>query len=321
MGHVRVNAKVISDETGNRPVIPVILIEQNGRIAALAPLVDYFIANVLARSLSWMNKLCQIVGMLLDYMAANKLNFDKPVGLFSNFARRVCLGTIGEDGKDPSGLFWLPKSTQNARQLLILLSEFSDEMHRKYGAQPLNPWREATSYEQCLNWAAFINKSQNSFLGHLHRYADATEAAKRARNIMLPRTPGGNRGATKAFPEDKFEALLFEGFKVPGRADSSDIVERYDWRDICITLLLNGGGLRVCEPFHLWVHDVLPDPHDIDVALVRVYHPSEGAAPKDFPGPDGRYLNKRAAYMTLRYPGYGPRNKATTTMRAGKTRT
>jgi hypothetical protein len=317
MTHVRVPASVITDETGIKAKIPAILVEEGGRPIALEPLVDYLIANYQARSLAWMNKLCQAVEMLLDYMAANHAHFDKPEDLFEMFTQRVYAGTIGEDGRDPSNLYWLPKRTKTGKQLLTMLSEFSDWMHKRYGAMPLNPWREATAFEQRLNWAAFINKSRRSFLGHLDGYEGATDAAKQARNTRQRRVPTGDNGETKAFPDDRFVELLFVGFTVPGKQDSPDIVERYDWRGICITILMHWGGLRISEPFHLWVSDVTNDPLKPDEACVRVYHPIDGAAPKDFRGPDGRYLPNREAYLRARYPGYRPRNKETGNRKAG----
>ncbi len=317
MSHVRVNAKVLSDATGAMAELPVILLADGGQISALGPLVDYLLANSQARSLSWMRKVCQAVGLLLDYMEVNQSNFERPHALFDTFAQRVYSGTIGEDGRDPSGLYWLPRRSETARQLLSVLSDFSDEMHRHRGTEPLNPWREATSYEQRLGWAAFVNKSERSFLGHLDSRAEATEAAKTARSTRLRRTPVGDRAQTKAFPENRLEDLLFTGFMVPGMQQCPDIVARYDWRGICLTLLLNGGGLRDCEPFHLWVHDVATDPQDPSVALVRVFHPIDGAAPKDFRGPNGRHMANREAYLAARYPGYGPRNRATGNYHAG----
>lgn len=309
MNHARVKAKVIGDSTGIQVQIPVILVEKDGQCLPLEPLVDYLLEMSGNKSRAWMNKLCQIVEMLLDYMDANHGQFDKPVALFETFAKRVYSGTIGEEGRDPSGLYWLNKNISNAKQLLMMLSEFSDWMHGQYGTEPLNPWREATGYEQRLNWAAFINKSKRSFLGHLDSYADAAEAAKQARNVLHPRQPTGDSGEVKAFPDDRFLDLLFVGFTVPGKENSPDIVERYDWRGICITILMHWGGLRVSEPFHLWVGDVMPDLGGSDQALVRVFHPIEGAAPKDRRGPDGRFLANRAGYLKLFHPGYRPRHK------------
>jgi hypothetical protein len=309
MNHVRVTAQVITDNTGTTFSIPALLLEQDGRCTALTPLVDYFIAYFGSRSPAWMNKLCQIVSMLLDYMEVNHSCFDKPAQMFASFTQRVFVGTIGDDGRDPSGLFWLPKRTATAKQLLLELSGFSDWMHDQNGAAQLNPWREATGYEQRLNWAAFINKSQRSFLGHLDTTAVATEAAKQARKTLQRRTPSGDYGEIKAFPDERFMELLFVGFMKPGKEDCPDIVERYDWRGICITILMHWGGLRNCEPFHLWVGDVRDDPLRPGEALVRIYHPVDGAAPEGFRGPNGRSPSNREAYLRVRYPGYRPRNK------------
>lgn len=317
MSHVRVNASVINDSTGIKTPIPVILLEEAGHCTALMPLVDYLLAHSQARSSSWMVKMCQIVGMLLDYTEANHASFEKPAKLFETFAQRVYTGTIGEDGRDASGLYWLPKRTTNGKLLLSMLSEFSDWMAKEFGVIPLNPWREATAYEQRLNWAAFINKSERSFLGHLDSYADAAEASKQARNIRQRQTPRGDLGETKAFPDDRFMELLFVGFSVPGKQDSPDVVERYDWRGICITILMHWGGLRVSEPFHLWVQDVMTNPLKPDEALVRVFHPIDGAAPHDFKGPNGRFMANREAYLQAKCPGYRPRNRERGNRHAG----
>lgn len=48
---------------------------------------------------------------------------------------------------------------QMANYLLYELSTFSDWIHKEYGTKHLNPWREATKYEERLNWAAYIHKS------------------------------------------------------------------------------------------------------------------------------------------------------------------
>ena len=128
MSHVRVNASVINDSTGIKTHIPVILWEEAGHCTALMPLVDYLLVHSQARSSSWMVKMCQIVGMLLDYTEANHASFEKPAKLFETFAQRVYTGTIGEDGRDASGLYWLPKRTTNGKLLLSMLSEFSDWM-------------------------------------------------------------------------------------------------------------------------------------------------------------------------------------------------
>lgn len=82
------------------------------------------------------------------------------------------------------------------------------------------------------------------------------------------------------------------------------------------------GGLRVSEPLHLYVHDVSIDPQvegptGRDVALVRIFHPSDGRAPDDWPEQSaGKALN-REAYLRGKY-GLKPRNQyVSRSMRAG----
>lgn len=202
----------------------------------------------------------------------------------------------------------MPKRTNTANTLLFKLSEYSDWLNKEYGTVQLNPWKEATKYEEKLNWMALINKSHYSFLGHLDSLLNMSETAKKARNIKQRRVPLGDYGVPKAFPEDKIHILLWEGFKKSDKKNSLSFLDKYNWRDIAITILIHGGGLRVSEPFHLWVGDVMPDPHDPRLALVRVYHPIEGSAPKDFKMPDGKYLTNRDAYLRIKY-SLLPRNK------------
>lgn len=317
MSHVLVKAKVITDQTGASVTVPVILVQQGGKVEPLQPLVDYFLATYHGTSNAWRAKVCQAVGMLLDYMEVNGANFGSAPELFTAFAHVVFSGTVGEDGLDPSGLYWLGKRLDNGKTLLNQLAQFSDWMHKEYGAVQLNPWREATTYEARLNWATFLHKTMNTFLGHLDDFSTATQAAKQARLVRQRRTPTGDQGETNAFPDERFMALLFEGFTVPGKEHSSAPVERYQWRDICITILLHWGGLRVSEPFHLWVHDVLPHPQKPDEAIVRVYHPIDGAAPTDKRAPNGKVFPNRETYLKANHPGYLPRTLETGNRFAG----
>jgi hypothetical protein len=315
MSHVKVISNTVRDNTGMIIQMPTILIEQNGQVTPLWQLHEYLIKNQYMSD-SWRNKLIQAVGLLLDYMDANANSSSDPKDFFQSFTDAIYSGTINEEGYDPSGLYWLPKRTKTAKALLYGLSEFSDWLHKKYGAVQLNPWRDATKYEERLNWAALTNKSQRSFLGHLDSAKEMSETAKKARNIMQRRTPSGDYGDVPAFPEDKIYDLLFEGFKKPDKKNKLSLRDQYNWRDIAITILMHGGGLRKCEPFHIWISDVMPDPHDPQLALVRVYHPVDGSAPKDFKMPDGKYLTNREAYLRMKY-SLSPRNNLVGLRHAG----
>jgi Phage integrase family len=76
-------------------------------------------------------------------------------------------------------------------------------------------------------------------------------------------------------------------------------------RNILITLLMHGAGLRCSECFHLWVDDVRQDPSDPTRALVRVGHPSEGLA--EWRDAAGKIVNgTRLEYLGTR--GLTPRH-------------
>ncbi|MEY9970972.1 hypothetical protein ABH966_001336 [Lysinibacillus sp. RC46] len=276
MRYVRVLTKTYKDNTGRSIELYSLLVEHNGETSLLHPLHEYQLKNHVM-SKSWHNKLIQAVELMLDYMNANQHCFSSPKAFFESFAESMYSGTIGEDGYDPSGLYWLPKKTTTANNLLYLLTQFSDWLAENYNVKPLNPWRNATSYEERLNWMAQNNKSHRSFLGHLDSSLKTSETAKKARNLKLRRAPSGENSGTKAFPEDKINELLWEGFKKTDKKNNLSFLESYNWRDIAITILMHGGGIRHCEAYHLWVHDVMPDPYDPNLALVRIYHPVDGA--------------------------------------------
>jgi len=303
MDHVTARFKVISDNTGVATEIPVIVLESG----PLLPLVDYLLEHSRTRSFSWMIKVTQGVGLFLDYMSANQDCFDDPKKLFKTFMLRLETGTIGEDGYDPSGLGWFGMRASTGRQLTYSLSEFFNWMAENYGTKPVNPWREATNYEEKLNWAAWHQKHNRAFLGHTWSREGASSVVKRAR-AMMKRAPVVNCEGVKFFPEDRFNDLLSRGFIVPGKQKSRRIQERLNLRDILITMLMHYGGLRISEPFHLYVHDVMPDPADRSRAYVRIFHPSEGDAPPDWLDAKGKPIEcKREAYLRSKY-GLRPRN-------------
>lgn len=325
MTHTVVRMRLVTDNTGAHKVLPVIVTEGG----PLLPLVRYMVSHATsegtrqsrkrergkasaasASSRSSQEKLVQAVGLLLDFMEANHDCFDDPVDLFAAFVERLYTGTVSLDGKDPSGLYWLSKSTSVANNLTRILSCFSDWLADNESAKPLNPWRESTAAEQRLAWAAWYHRKKRSFLGHTMSRDTARLQMSRARSVLLKKTPVVDRDAAKFFPEDQIENLLFQGFTVPGKRKSRLIQERLNLRDILITMLMHYGGLRMSEPFHLYVQDVIADPLDPHAAWVRIYDPSEGLAPPDWKGLDGKPLKnlKRRDYLRGKYQ-LQPRNE------------
>lgn len=298
MEHTTVRATIHRDHTGIVTEIPVLLTEHG----PLRPLVDYLVQRSYSRSYSWMQKVVQGVGLLLDYMAANHECFDDTEELFQTFIQRLYTGTVGEDGSDPSGLYWPGMNPAVVRQLAQMISAFSDWMAERQGTKPLNPWREAMRSEEMLAWAAWHQKQNRAFLAHTWAHEGASLAVKRARSALLKRTPVIDHDGVKFFPEARIHDLLFRGFIVPGEQKNPRIEERLNLRDILITLLMHYGGLRLSEPFHLYVHDVLPDPFHSERAHVRIFHPSEGIAPPDWKGAQGQPIRcNREVYLRGRY--------------------
>jgi len=288
-----------------------------GRITPLEPLLRYFVKHRHVRSLVWMTKLCEIVGRLLQYIEANRREGDKPVNVFEGFVNALYNGTFGENNEDPSGLCWFASNTKTVNQKLYMLEEFSEWMvQEKYALEPLNPWSTATSSEQRFNWIAWYLRNEHSFLGHLGVTKRRSEAMEQARMIKLRRQPMSKPSEPKAFPSNFETALLRDGFVRPGKDGEADILEKFDWRGICIAMLLLYGGKRLSEPFHLWIGDVMENPARPGEALVRIYHPSHGQAPEN-PKINGRRAANRQAYLQAFYPSFLPRDIATGNYHAG----
>jgi hypothetical protein len=264
-----------------------------------------------------MTKLCEITGQLLDYLDANRKVHAKPVHMFRGFTGALYNGTFTEQNEDPSGLCWLPSNSKTINQKLSMLEEFSDWMvHEEYVVEPLNPWSDATSTEQRFNWIAWYRRNQHSFLGHIGRTPKKTAELERARIIKRRRQPSSKPSAPKAFPATFEVALLRDGFIRPGKEAETDILEKFDFRGICIAMLLLYGARRLSEPFHLWTGDVMENPTRPREALVRIYHPIDGQAPEK-PRINGRRAPNRQAYLQAFYPKYRPRVRATGNYHAG----
>lgn len=291
-------AQIYTDNTGVFAELPIIVTDEG----PLEPLVDFYLDNYHVKSFSWMQKTNQAVGLLLDYMAANHKCFDEPKVMFRNFLQRLYSGTIGTDGLDPTGLYWPPRTSSSVSLIYKQLTTFSDWLVENIGAKPISPWREATSYETMLNCAATTQRRNRAFLAHAWRKATSFQAAKRTRSTLVRRPPTTALHRVKHFPDNKFLELLFRGFVIPGKKNSGNMAERLNLRDVLITILMHCGGVRISEPFHIFLQDIQVDLQDTSKAMVRIFHPSEGAAPADWKDPTGKKISgTREAYLHALY--------------------
>lgn len=296
-------ATIIEDNTGIKSQLPVLLTEQG----ELSVVTDYLLKmesdNV---SVSVMNQLLQAISLLLDYMEANKNLFNKPKTLFQTFSKRLYSGTIGEDGLDPSGLYWLPSSIEHINKHIYRLTAFTDWVASQHGTKVMNPLRDATPYEQRINYAAWFRKNHSDFLGHIEDKT-VNKTIRRARTIK-GRTPlTKTEDDAIAFPERHWESFIKDG--IGGAKD-----QRVALRDKLILLLMHGGGLRESEAMSLWVTDVFEDPYNPDNALVKIYNEVDGKAPGGWRSRSGK--RTREAYLKEEYARI-PRIKMLGTARIG----
>lgn len=290
---VTVKAKVHTDATGASTELPVLLTPAG----VLEPLLDYCLHRSHDRSLTWMMKVTRSVRMFLEYLQTNPAERDT-YRLFQNFAQRLYTGTFDRaTGLDPSGLCWSPRSPQDASHIITHLSDFFDWLgEMRPAAAKVNPRYAGGAFDRQTDEAAYQHRRNKAFLGHTWAAnASPAETGHRARGRRLPKV---EKGEPPAFPEERFEELLVNGFCAAGR---------YDYRGMLITLLLHGAGFRESEPFHLYISDVLPDPAHPRQAKVLIHHPSHGAAPADWRDERGRpRKGNRAEYLAHRF-GLAPR--------------
>ena len=294
-----VSGKVYSDNTGTSVQIPVLMTPQG----PVRPLIDYCLS--LRRSLAWQEKLVRGVKLFLEYLEVNAVQGEEEWRMFRNFSNALHVGTVDPDTRDdPSNLWWSGMAPREANFMITQLSDFFDWLGREDAprAAKFNPRYEGNAHDRRLDYQAYKYRRDKAFLGH----AWSTKPQERGRLTRGERTPKVLPKRPPAFPEERFEELLVKGFRVAGKQD---------YRGMLITLLLFGGGLRVSEPFHLYVADVHPHWDDPSRAFVAVHHPSLGYAPDDWKTPTGQ-RGSRQEYLALKY-GLVPRHKIRGKLNAG----
>jgi len=300
---VTVKARVYTDATGVYTEIPALLTPAG----VLEPLLDYCLARSHDRSLTWMSKVSRSVRMFLEYLQTNPAERDT-YRLFQNFAQRLYTGTFDrETGLDPSGLCWAPRSPQDAGHIITHLTDFFDWLgEMRPEAAKVNPRYAGGAFDRQADEAAYQYRRSRAFLGHT--WAANASPAETGHRVRSQRLPKVEKGEPPAFPEARFEELLVKGFRAAGRQD---------YRGMLITLLLHGAGFRESEPLHLYITDVFPDPATPRQALVRIHHPSYGAAPEDWRDERGQpRKGNRAEYLAQRF-GLVPRTELMDSRHAG----
>jgi hypothetical protein len=299
---VKINAKVVVDNTGVECELPILITEEG----PVEPLVDYLLLHRHNRSHPWSNRVVHATYLFIQYIDANRDFFSKPQLLFQSFSQCLYVGSISNDGIDPSGLYWLGWSTKTANYLINSLTGLLDFIADRQGIQNINPIREATPYEQSLNYAAWFRRNQHDFLGHI-KNTGRMGTVNKARNIQRRRSMVNINDDSIAFSESLFRKFYYEG--VGGAKDI-----RVATRNQLILLLMHFAGCRESDALHLWIHDVFYDSNNPEIAIIQLYHPEEGKAPDGWRGLNG--CTHRAAYLREKY-ALTPRNRLTGTQHVG----
>lgn len=296
--------RVYADRTGAWTEVQAVLTPHGW----LLPLLEYCLANAHRRSPAWIIKLNRSVVLFLAYLLTHPSETDS-YKLFQNFAQRLYTGTFDrETGLDPSWLCWRPMSAKEAARVISLLNGWFDWLgETRPPLAQVNPRYLGSPFDRAIDEAAYRYRRDHAFLGHTWKVHPEKE---QGHLIRAQRPPKKEKSVPPAFPEERFFDLISQGFVVGGKPN---------YRDILITLLLNGAGFRYSEPFHLYLEDVIPDPNNPKQAIVHIHHPSQGKAPEDPTWRDERgrqRQGKRATYLSEKF-GLAPRHLLINSQGAG----
>lgn len=237
--------------------------------------IRYLLNNV-GRSKTWKTNSVQSIRMFMDFLSANLDQYKSATEAFKGFVDALVFGTVDVNGNDPSGLYWFGLSRTRAKVMVSHLTAYSDYLAVSKNNENLrlNPFREATKYEQLLELASYYHRKSNTFLSHLLDDSASREEQKYSRTVHVHAGTQHRISDVKAFPEDQIGELLTVGFVKRGVSPVAPISRRVDLGNVLITYLLAFGGLRVSEPFHIYLVDITCD--NDGCAVVKVYHPEEG---------------------------------------------
>jgi hypothetical protein len=263
----------------NRKLVFKAIVVESGLLSSH---LEYLKSKLLQKGVSnsWRTQSIQAIRLLLDYSIVNKDVFDNPQDMFVAFSNRIYDGTIDDKGNDPTGLRWQPQSNEYGNKIIYHVTLFSDWLYdEKDGStELLNPQREATKSERILNLAAYNHRINKSFLGHTYSQQHKEQSINTARTVGNRKTHAvADFDPSKAFREDKIWELLLNGFTKQGVPASRPPEERFNLANVLITMLLHFGGLRTCEPFHIFKDDIIPNE---GLEQIRVYDPRKGLAPE-----------------------------------------
>lgn len=259
------------------------------------------------KSQSWLSKSSSSIVKLLDFAEAHQGVYRNPRVMFEAFAEILPDGTIDENGHDPRELYWEPISAEHANSIIEHITNFSDFVYKQTGDEKLllNPPVEASKSERLMSLAAYHHKKNNSFLSHTWNDQEANEKARTSRLIKRHKTSQVQR-ETKVTEEFVANDLICNGFwRYKHKRHHASFL---NVKNILISMLIHYAGLRISEPFHIFISDISDDPVDKDRINIKIQDPEIGKAPKYWrKKPENKHDNIKT-YLKKKY-GLKPRTK------------
>lgn len=244
------------------------------------------------KSESWKERSVFALRLLIDYINANE-SVTTATHILKAFTLALVTGTIDyKNLADPLGLYWRPRKVSDANNILHHITKYTDFLAIQDGFEHsrINPFRKATSYEERLNWCAYYHKQANVFLNHLTSSHEAKSLMQQVRIVGSFENPNVDIEPAVRFPEEHLERLLSVGCKKRNGT--------VDYQLQAMIMLMNYGGIRKSELFHIYVSDMTLNPVRQNEALVRIYHPELGDAPNPKYKNRKEYLESTSSYTS-----------------------
>lgn len=281
---IKIKTRYRNDQTGKELTLPAIYTESGLLISHLR-----YLADNAYKSGSWRERSVFAIMLLIKNINVNQSAFEDATSLLKSFVQCLTFGTVNPSTlEDESQLYWFSRSYEDSNTLLGHITAYTDWLseQQEYERKRINTFRRATSVEQRLNWCAYYHKHARVFLNHLCSTNKSTLSLGYVRHVQAHQRASVQVSTTKRFPASEIRNLLDAGMIRPkvGLDEQGNPIP--DFKNQAITLLMHYGGVRKSEIFHLYLGDILVDRLRSE-AIVRIYHPSEGAAP------DSRYRNRR----------------------------
>ncbi|AEG09428.1 phage integrase family protein [Shewanella baltica OS183] len=264
---------------GQELTVPLIMIGDGSDIVILSSYARYAADNA-HKSLSWHVESARSIELLFKYKSATQDQFPSVRSMFENFTEALLHGTH-ENGKDKTDLWWNPYSAKQVSRYIYYLTSYSEWLYvdTEQKTELLNPQIASSKSEYLMNMAAYHHRKNNSFYKHLKNDNQARQDAKTSYAVKLRDRANHNVTSPEhCFPSEITNDVI-QGFTLPGSRSHDPIYKRLDLAKVLIFMLTRFGGVRISEPFHLYINDIQPHPSEERQMIIKIHHPSESVAP------------------------------------------